>query len=384
MPSDRTKVIQPLETGVIRAIRVRDGMSVRQGDVLVELDPTDAGAVRERLAQELVAARITVARIKALLADPTPRNAVRAFQPPPEADAVLITTQRKLLVSEAEEFQAKLAQLADELKRRQAEQAATQTAIRRLDETIPLLRERVEARGDLADKGYGSRLQYLEVKQQLVEQEQERNIQRHRLQEAAAIIAALKSQSKQVEAEFRRTKTAELNEAERRADSTAQELVRADQRHKLQTLTAPIDGVVQQLAIHTVSGIVTPAQQLMVIVPTDGALEVEAMLPNKDIGFVQAGQRAEIKLETFNFTRYGTIAGDVTSVSGDAILDEKKGPIYAARVRLSRTSMDIDGQAVRLAPGMNVTVEIKTDQRRIIDNLLAPLLRYKSESLRER
>jgi hemolysin D len=143
----------------------------------------------------------------------------------------------------------------------------------------------------------------------------------------------------------------------------------------------------------------------MAIVPFDSRLEVEAMVPNKDIGFVQEGQPAEIKVDTFNFTRYGLLHGKVLNVAQDAITREKppenpsaapagalantsepKGQelLYAARVSLDRTQMQVDDRLVTLAPGMAVTVEIKTGTRRIIEYLLSPLLRYKQESLRER
>jgi hemolysin D len=168
------------------------------------------------------------------------------------------------------------------------------------------------------------------------------------------------------------------------------------------------DGTVQQIAIHTVGGVVTPAQQLMVIVPADSHLEIEAMVPNKDIGFIAAGQPAEIKVDTFNFTKYGLLHGRVLNVSQDAIVRDKSSAagsgtsasadtssgaagakggqdlVYAARVSLDRVAMKVDGRMVNLAPGMAVTVEIKTGTRRVIEYLLSPLLRYKQEALRER
>jgi hemolysin D len=163
--------------------------------------------------------------------------------------------------------------------------------------------------------------------------------------------------------------------------------------------------VVQQLAIHTIGGVVTPAQALAVIVPQDSHLEIEAMVPNRDIGFVEAGQEAAIKIDTFSFTRYGLLHGKVLSVSQDAIARDKpqdktsdksqgaeqgssepKGQelVYAARISLDRTQMQVENKLVNLSPGMAVTVEIKTGSRRIMSYLLSPLLRYKQESLRER
>ena len=173
-----------------------------------------------------------------------------------------------------------------------------------------------------------------------------------------------------------------------------------------QILRSPIDGTVQQLALHTVGGVVTPAQQLMIIVPADSRLEVEAMVSNRDIGFVSPGQQVEVKIDTFNFTRYGLLHGKVTSVSQDAIVRDKPNQkagnakpdgalsessepegqelSYSARVSLEETRMQVEGKMVNLAPGMAATVEIKTGQRRIIEYLMSPLLRYRHESLRER
>ncbi len=161
-------------------------------------------------------------------------------------------------------------------------------------------------------------------------------------------------------------------------------LRKAPKREDQQHLVAPVDGVVQQLDVHTVGGVVTPAQPLMVVVPADAPLEIEAMVLNKDKGFVAAGQVVEIKIESFPFTKYGTIDGSLSHVSGDAIQDEDLGPVYTARVAMDKTTIQVEGDTTPLGPGMAVTVEIKTGKRRVIEYVISPLLRYKDESLRER
>jgi hemolysin D len=209
----------------------------------------------------------------------------------------------------------------------------------------------------------------------------------------------------QAVAEYRHALSDELAKSEQKANGLAQDLIKAEQRTKLQLLTAPVDGVVQQLAIHTVGGVVTPAQSLLVVVPSDSRLEIEAMVSNSDIGFIHAGQQAEINVDTFNFTRYGLLRGEVLTVSTDAVIrdrqqdrlnerrlgtqndtSEPKGQElnYSARISLDRTKMQIDDRLVSLAPGMAVTVEIKTGSRTILSYLLSPLLRYRQQSLRER
>ena len=136
--------------------------------------------------------------------------------------------------------------------------------------------------------------------------------------------------------------------------------------------------------MHTEGGVVTEAQPLMVIVPEDANVTAEVTLENKDIGFVSVGQEAEIKLETFTFTRYGTVKATVKTVTGDAVNDEKRGAIFPVMLSLGKTTIDVDGKAVRLSPGMNVTAEIKTGRRRVIEFLLSPVQRAVGESLRER
>jgi hemolysin D len=141
---------------------------------------------------------------------------------------------------------------------------------------------------------------------------------------------------------------------------------------------------VHQLAVHTIGGVVTPAQDLMHIVPEGGDIEVEAWLPNKDIGFVEDGQPAVLKVETFPFTLYGTIDAEVIHVSNDATPDEHQGLVYAMRVKMRQTTMRVKDKIVNLSPGMAVTVEVRMGQRRLIEYLMSPLMKYKNEAVRER
>jgi hemolysin D len=402
VPTGRTKVVQPFETGVVRAIHVQDGQAVKAGEVLIELDPTIDTAERDRLAEELVVMRLDVARLKAAMA----KDPGGAFVPPEGATAAQIELQRNLLTNSVEEHRAKLGNLDRQIAQNEANRAAVAATVQKLTVSIPLLRQRAEARRYLAEREVGSKLQYLEVQQDLVEHEQELSVQKARLNEAEASLAALKEQRRQAEAEYLRTDLSDLAQSEQKASSLAEELVKAREHQALQTLTAPVDGTVQQLAVHTVGGVVTAAQPLLVVVPADSHLEIEAMVENRDIGFVHPGEAAEIKVDTFNFTRYGLIHGKVLSVSQDAISrdrpqdksdtrpsagtdsdsSEPKGQelVYAARVSLGRTQMQIEDRLVDLTPGMAVTVEIKTGSRRVIEYLLSPLLRYKQGSLRER
>jgi HlyD family type I secretion membrane fusion protein len=209
-------------------------------------------------------------------------------------------------------------------------------------------------------------------------------VKQSRIAEAQAAVAAAESRRRAVLAEFRGRIFTQLVEAEAHASSLEQDLIKAKERSRLQTLTAPVDGLVQQLAIHTIGGVVTPAQELMVIVPADSQFEIEAMVLNKDVGFVNEGQDVEIKVDSFPFTKYGTIDGRIKALSRDAVQDEDRGLIYPARVDMAKTTILVDDDYVQLGSGMAVTVEIKTGKRRLLEYLLAPLQRYQDESMRER
>lgn len=401
IPNGKTKVIQPFETGVVRAIQVHDGQAVKAGDILIELDPTSNAADERRLQSDLRQDRLDVARLSALLA-----NDPESFAPPADIDGPLVAMARRQMEAQAGEQAAKLDALDRQIAQKRAEIAEASETIAKIDATLPLLAQQRDIRRELLKNEFGTRLLYLQAEQQLVEQQHELLVERQRREESAQAVAALEGQRNQAEAEYRKGLLVDLAKARSQANEHGEDSVKAGQRRELQTLTAPVDGTVQQLAVHTVGGVVTPAQQLMMVVPQESHLEIEAMVPNRDIGFVHAGDRAEIKIDTFNFTRYGLLHGEVLSVSQDAIARDKPQDngsdkphdaaqsdtseptgqelVYAARVSLDRTQMQVEDKLVNLAPGMAVTVEIKTGQRRVIGYLLSPLVRYKQESLHER
>jgi hemolysin D len=403
VPTGGTKIVQPFESGVVGAIHVRDGLTVRAGEVLIELDPTMTEAERDHLRSDLVSAGLDVARLRATLSSRV--DPLEDFRPPEGANPALIEMSRQFLISQVAEQQGKLAALDRQLKQKEAERETITAAIAKIETTIPVLAQRVDIRKYLYDKDLGSKLTYLSEYQELVGMQQEVLVQRSRYQEADAAVAALTQTRAQATAEYRRIRFDELSKAEQKATGLAQDVIKAEQRTKLQALTAPVDGVVQQLAVHTVGGVVSPGQVLLAVVPLDSHLEIEAMVSNRDIGFVHAGQAAEIKIDTFSFTRYGLLLGEVLSVSQDAIARDKpqdksnektlgtentssepKGQElnYAARVSLDRTQMQVEDKVVNISPGMAVTVEIKTGSRKIIGYLLSPLAQYKQEVFRER
>jgi hemolysin D len=378
IPSGYSKVIQPYETGVIAAIHVQNGQLVKRGDVLIELDPTLNRADHDRASNEYRAAKVEAVRLRALIAGSS------TFEAPLDGDPPYVLLQRQLLKDQLAEYQARAASAQHLIDQRKAGLDQTQENIRRLEATVPMQVERADAYKELLGSEAVTRMEFLEAEEQRIDKTQELAGQRKKLMQDRAALAEAEKNYRVLVSEFQQSKQVELSTTETKVASLAQEVTKAGQRADLQRLTAPIDGVVQQMAVHTVGGVVIPAQELLVVVPQDHPVEIEAQVENKDVGFVKNGQIVEVKVETFPFTLYGTIPGKVLSMSDDAAPIEKVGLVYPTRVSMDQATIEVEGKSVNLSPGMAVTVEIKTGQRRVIEYLMSPLLKSVKESLRER
>ncbi len=405
VPTGRSKTIQPLETGTVSAIHVRDGDQVAAGQVLIELDRTVTQAEQRRVTQDLILAQLDVARLGALRDNFDRLDGARDIAAPAGVSERDLARTRAAMQAQAAEQLAKMASIVRQVEQKRAEAESIAATVAKIDASLPLVEQTAKIRRDAMQIQYGNQIAYLDAQARMLDQQNERIVQSRKLVEIEAARQALEQQLGQTKSGFERQALSDLSDAQKKVEELSQDLVKAERKMNEQILRSPIDGTVQQLALHTVGGVVTPAQQLMIIVPADSRLEAEAMISNRDIGFISAGQSAEVKIDTFNFTRYGLLHGKVVSVSQDAIVMEKpkdgavakKGGalsessepegqqlVYSARIALDGTRMQIDDRLVSLAPGMAVTVEIKTGTRRIIEYLMSPVLRYKQESLRER
>lgn len=378
IPSGYSKIVQPYEAGVIAAIHVQDGQAVKQGDLLIELDATLNRADRDRASNEQQAANVDAARLRALIKGQT------TFDVPADADPAHVLLQQQLLRDQLAEYQAKVAAAQHLVDQRQAALEQTKENIVRLEATVPMEVERAEAYKKLLEHDAVTKMDFLQAEGQRIDKAQELAAQKKKLAQDQAAFAEAEQHYRAMVSEFQQSRQAELSVLETKVASLSQEVTKAGQKAGLQRLMSPIDGVVQQLTVHTVGGVVTPAQQLLIVVPREHPVEVEAQVENRDVGFVQEGQSVEMKIETFPFTLYGTIPGHVLTVSHDAAPVEKVGLVYLTRVSMDRSTVSVDGKRVTLSPGMAVTVEIKTGERRIIEYLLSPLLKAAQESLRER
>ena len=392
IPSGQVKVIQAGNIGRVKAILVADGDAVKTGQPLIELDPTLADADRARLQSDWIAGTLELARWRAFSAwlDTGKAGDIKAEVEQAFATVQLKQTQssvdlqRALLTQAVAEQRSKFASIDQSLARKRADATSTERMVEKLRKTLPLVTQRAESVRKLSDSNLVAKNTYLEIEQERIEAEQDLAAQESALVSTNAAISELIEQRGLTLAEARRAALEKVEVLGARVASQQQELIKARDIAANQVLTSPVEGIVQQLKVHTIGGVVQPAEALLVVVPKDQLLEVEARVLNKDIGFVRAGQSVTVKVESFPFTRYGVIAGNVTSVSRDAIADEKLGLYYAARVRVARSTMRVDGVDVLLSPGMAVTAEVTTGTRRVIEYVLSPVMQHVKESGRER
>ena len=416
----RSKTIQALETAVVERINVKDGQTVKKGDVLIELAGIGSDSDYNRSLEALRAAYLNKWRSETLLAaienGHSPRlsssidtdkqvknnqDAKQAASAPQALQAASETTSLKqqiiasipqsaiieaqtLVLNQYQAWSTKDQQLASVKEQRKAERTSTQAQISKLAAMTQIEGQRVSDYRELVAQDYLAKHSLLEQESKYIQAKNDLASQQSTLQQITQAIKQAEDERILNTQTIKRDTLDVLRQANEQIGQLEPEAAKAEQRKQLLTLTAPVDGTVQQLAMHTIGGVVTAAQPIMVIVPSEDKLEIEAIVPNKDIGFVQAGQEVVVKIESFPYTRYGYLTGKVKTVSFDAVENKDLGLVYTAIVSLDKDTLNIEGKPVRLDAGMNATAEIKTGKRSVISYLLSPLQTKVDESLRER
>ncbi len=382
IPAENVKLVQPATEGVVRTILVADGQVVRAGQPLVQLDSTISSADTEEARKGMETAALSAARDRAVVAALDGHGF--SFTPPPGIAADVAETSRSLAQARVAQLEATFAQHEADHTASVAALAEAQSEITKIDQTLPLLDQQVEAYDTLQAKGFAPKLQVIDAHRQRIGMARDRDTAIQTASKARAQAAATSSALAVDHAQARADLLDDLakNEAEARARS--QELIKTQRRSGLQTLVSPVDGTVTQLAIHTIGGVVEAAKPVMVIVPARGGLLMEAKVRNRDAGFVHIGQSVSVKLDSFPFTRYGTIEGKLVGLSSDAVADQKLGPVYIARVAILRTSIDLGDSTGHLVPGMSGMADIRTGRRSIMSYLVSPIIVRTSEAARER
>ncbi len=385
VPTGRLQSIEAAETGTIRSINVREGAKVKKGQPLLTLDPTFAIADVGAAIAEYNQASLAAARAKAILSYLD--GGSKEISVPPETSAEALHAEMEVINSRIKAFEEKLATLSA---RENAAKSAILSAKANMDKaaaTLSYARQQLYARQELDRKGFGAHLITLQAEERVVSLQYEIKTQREEVARASAELEMIKRERAQTKADFRAQAATELSEAETASSSRRETATKAQERAKQQVLFAPLDGTIVEVAITTIGERVEGGAPLMTLVPEGQELEVDAMVLNKDIGFIKPNQRAIIKLEAYPFTRFGYIEGTVTKIAGDSINDEKRGLIFPVSIKIDNiknSKTKTKEEKIIIKPGLAASVEIKTGKRRIIDFILSPIAKATSEAGRER
>ncbi|HEY3597455.1 MAG TPA: HlyD family type I secretion periplasmic adaptor subunit [Paraburkholderia sp.] len=382
IPGERVKIIQPAMTGVVRSILVEDGQRIQAGQLLMQLDATQAAADSDNARRSRIDAALAAARSRTLL-DAQQTGHAPVVPPVDGASVAQQAEAQHFAHSLYREYQDKLNASEAERRKREAELETTRVEIGKLSATAPLARQQANEFRALATDKYVAQTDYLTKEQTALEQEHDLAARESSSHELMAAVDEQRADIASITSAFRSKQLDELDKATQQYGQSRNDETKADTRQKLLSLTAPVAGTVQQLTVHTLGGVATAAQAVMEIVPDD-TLEVEANIENKDIGFVRPGQTALVKVTAFPYTRFGYLKGTVVSVSNDAVQDRKHGLMFVARVHLPTNRIRANGAWVHLTPGMEVTAEIQTGKRSVAHYFLDPVIQSGEESLRER
>ena len=373
IPSGEVKTIQPLNAGVVRSIRIQPGDYVTRGQLLMEIDPTDIDPELTSLQADLQQAQLESSRITALLADHPFAVAPGSF------NAEVFRVQNELYAAEKMRLTKQIQVKKEGLRQLDERLAAEQKVAEQAGYMLARLAEKVGRLSQVKD--IISRDEFETSQAELNRYRTERAASEHRLAELAALRTQTKEEIAFLREEFRNRLLAELAEKKQRALYLQARIEKTEFISARQQITAPVDGYVSQLLFHTVGGVVSPAEKLATIVPSDSPLLIKSVLLNQDAGFVAREMAASIKVDTFNFQKYGTIDGRVLQVARDSIVDEQLGLVYEIYIAPERTSLLVDGVETPISAGMSVTAEVKVGKRRIIEFFLYPLIKYLDEGI---
>lgn len=394
VPLGRVQVVQPEFAGQLQAIHVRDGMRVSKGEVVIELDPTNAQSQLNTLKAEQERLEIERLRIETVLAalstlklpgdDKISGHVAKFREYAPQSQSGFFKEQSDLLRAELTELRDALAQVDTRIQANEKSKDVTLAGVGRIDAALETQQERLETVQSLLEKGTASRANYLDVLDGFNRLENEREVFFRELDQKTALDASYLAERTGIVSALRSQHQTRRAELEARSAVLSEELV-ISQRQLVNTrLIAPETGVIDQLSVFTIGGIVEGGQELLRIVPEDQEFEVEAIFPNIDVGFLEVGQKANIKLDAYPSERFGALQGQVSNVSADSIEVESNVFGFVVRVKPEASRLETPASSYAVQPGMTSVVDVITGERRLISYFFAPIVKVVQESLGER
>lgn len=379
-----TKIIQPAISGVVTGINVHEGQRVKKGETLLALDKTTAEKDVATANQSLNTARVERDILRRLAGGGNTDDIINNADLPDETKSML----QQFAVSQTALSAARQQAVNGTISNYQQQLQFNQQAKNQLETNVQNLKNRkaeIEKQLPSANPVDKLRLQneLSNIDQRITSADSAVLGQNQQLLQSQSALTQAQNQSQIQTAETNSAFNNQIIASEKRIIELENNLVKARQVLAQTTITAPVDGTVLSLTVKTIGGVVNAGQQLVQIVPEKVPLYVDAALDNQDVGFVKPGQRVVVKVATYPFQRYGYLGGTVENISPDAIQDDKKGLIYKAKIKLNDDKSSKQNQ-LKLLPGMSVSAEITTGQRRIIEFFLDPLMTKADESLKVR
>lgn len=379
IPDGYTKVIQAEDKGIVSSIKVKNGDHVTEGQVLMTLDPTMTEADLNSLKKDIAYYEMNLKRVLAELeGKPFVLEHNNNYD---EKDRV---QQMALFNSRRSENAAKLNYYDAQIRQKQDVVTVHQASVHKNEALLVIARDKEQTVAELEKQHAVARFTLLQYRSERIELEQNVKMGKAELSAAITDVNAAKQAKAQYVAEWNKELQAEMLDFRKQYNSLKESERKAELKNRMIEIKAPVNGAVHQLELHTVGGIVTQAQNLMNIVPDGTPLEIEAFIENKDVGFVHPGMPVEVKVETYNFQKFGVLKGKVKEISADSIEDKQRGMVFRVMVGLEAEALNYDDKKLKVYPGMTVSAEIKTRKKKVIDFFLEPFQTYKSEALRER
>lgn len=373
IPSGEVKTIQPLNAGVVRSILIRPGDYVTKGQLLMEIDPSDVDPELASMRADHKQAELEIERINSLLEG-------RKFKVNNEQyDVDVLQVQQDIYAAEHERLKKQIRVKQEILLQLDEQLAGEDNVAVQARYMSGVLEEKLIRLGKVRD--IISRDEYENTRSEMKRYRSELGSSQHR----SAELSARKTQTIQeiayIKEEYRNRLLTELTEKKQRYLYLQSKIEKAEFISARQQIIAPVAGYISRLLLHTIGGVVTPAEKLAFIVPENSPLLIKAVLLSKDAGFIAENMAASIKIDTFSFQKYGTIDGKVTQVSKDSIEDEHLGLVYEVYVAPEKNTLIVDGVETPISAGMSVTAEVKVGKRRIIEFFTYPLIKYLDEGV---
>ncbi|MCT7406560.1 HlyD family type I secretion periplasmic adaptor subunit [Aliarcobacter cryaerophilus] len=382
IPSSRMILIQAKETSTIEKINVKNGQSVKKGDLLVEfrnnVENFDNSSMKAKY-ETLLLKKIFLEEMLKYIDTNNKEKEIENN----EISPTLLKLVNDKLNSHISSYYTEVKSLNSKIEKVVFEKKMIETEVKKLLKLLPFTQYKLEQMKKLVEKGLEPEISLKDLEEKYIEEKSNISIKEDEINKLSIQYEISKQELIQFKNNTKKELLEEFNKTTDELSTTLPEVNKSNYLLESKVIYAIEDGFIYNLNNGTSGRVVQSGEVIMELIPTSSPLEVEAKVLNRDIGFVHVGQEVKVKIDSFKFTKYGYIEGVVTNIAKSSILDEKLGEIYPVLIELKKDTMRIDDKNIKLIPGMTCSVDIKIGKRRLIEYIISPMIRYKDEALRE-